>query len=146
MREVRILVLEDDSERISWFMKRAFGMAVDFAKTVGEALELLQSNEYTQIFLDHDLNDQHYKACDGEVCTGEFDEETGFAVAKWLGDNPGRSEDAEVIVHTLNEPAAKRMVRELHRGRRSYQRIPFNALLSHRAGDMGRKDKSVWDY
>lgn len=142
---MRILVVEDDNERINWFRRQAIGIPLVVVKTAAEGLELLRQNEYTQIFLDHDLADHHYRAYDGVTCTGEFDEETGFAVAQFLGANPETSKDAEIFVHSLNEPAAQRMIRELHKGRRTYYRIPFNALKVTR-GDLGRKERSVWDY
>lgn len=142
---MRILVVEDDNERINWFKRQALGMPIDIVTTAAEGLALLEQYDYTQIFLDHDLADHHYRAYDGHTCTGEFDEETGFSVARFLGANPQKSEGAEIFVHSLNEPAARRMVRELHQGRRNYHRIPFNRLRVER-GDLGRKERSIWDY
>lgn len=130
----RILVLEDDAARIRWFKQTTIGMVVDYAATVRDALEFLARNTYTQIFLDHDLTEEHYLAVMRDATFNwtsltAFDHETGFAVAKYLGENPECSPGAEIVVHTMNPSGGARMARELHKGRRRYRHIPYPELV-----------------
>jgi hypothetical protein len=125
---MKVLVLEDDGSRISWFRQIFIGCSVDFAITTEFALAYLKDNDYTHIYLDHDLDENHYMLVFRGEEQHKYDHETGFAVAKFLADNPDKSKGAAITVHTLNEYAAKRMVRELHRGRRRYYRVPFTQL------------------
>jgi len=142
---MRILIVEDSEDRLNWFRYQAIGIVTDIAKTAAEGLEFLKQNEYTQVFLDHDLADHHYVAVFEGLESDIYDEETGFAVAKFLADNSDKSKDAEIIVHSLNEYASERMMNELIKAGRKPTRIPFTALRTA-YGHMGRKEKSVWDY
>lgn len=128
MTEPRILVLEDSNERLIWFRMATIGFVVDYALTAEQAIQLLTENEYTQIFLDHDLNDDHMMSYFRDEPLGKHDETTGFAVAKFLGTSPDVSRGAEIIVHSINPEGAKRMVRELHAGRRHYRQVNFGLL------------------
>lgn len=50
----RVFVLDDTEDRISWFRSKLPN--VRFAKTCDEALEILSSEKFDLIFLDHDLS------------------------------------------------------------------------------------------
>jgi len=50
----RVFVLDDTEDRISWFRSKLPN--VRFAKTCDEALEILSSEKFDIIFLDHDLS------------------------------------------------------------------------------------------
>lgn len=50
----RVFVLDDTEDRISWFRSKLPN--VRFAKTCDEALEILSSENFDLIFLDHDLS------------------------------------------------------------------------------------------
>jgi CheY-like chemotaxis protein len=50
----RIFVLDDTDDRISWFRSKL--PHVRFAKTCDEALEILSSEKFDIVFLDHDLS------------------------------------------------------------------------------------------
>lgn len=119
-----ILVLEDDDSRIYWFKRKLIGHNADFAKTVSECLKLLSNKEYTQIFLDHDLEKYHY--------TEEFREDaedTGYAVAKFLHNNPDVCRDAEIVIHSLNPYGADAMESLLRQTRDdNIKRIPYLVL------------------
>ncbi|PYS75025.1 MAG: hypothetical protein DMF73_02235 [Acidobacteria bacterium] len=52
---IRIFLLEDDERRCAWFEKRFKGDRLDISCDIAEAKELLESNTYDSIFLDHDL-------------------------------------------------------------------------------------------
>ena len=59
---MRILLLEDSQERVKWFVKQLIGNVIDFAYTSDQANKFLLENEYDVIFLDHDLDEEHYVA------------------------------------------------------------------------------------
>lgn len=142
---MRILIVEDSEDRLNWFRYQAIGIPTDIAKTAKEGLEFLSKNEYTQIFLDHDLADHHYVLVFKGLESDVYDEETGFAVAKFLAENPTKSPEAQIIVHSLNEYASGRMMNELKKAGRRPLRIPFSNLKTQYA-HMGRKERSIYDY
>jgi CheY-like chemotaxis protein len=50
----RFFVLDDTDDRISWFRSKL--PKLRFAKTCDEALEILSSESFDMVFLDHDLS------------------------------------------------------------------------------------------
>jgi hypothetical protein len=50
----RVFVLDDTEDRISWFRSKL--PSLRFAKTCDEGLEVLSSEKFELIFLDHDLS------------------------------------------------------------------------------------------
>ncbi|HST53156.1 MAG TPA: cyclic-phosphate processing receiver domain-containing protein [Pyrinomonadaceae bacterium] len=119
---VRVFLLDDDTLRHEWFARQFKGDSVDVAADAARAVEMLSSNYYDVIFLDHDLLPEHYYA-------EEFDDErSGYAVARWLAENPARLAAARVIVHTRNADGALRMVELLRRAGRQAEHVPFQML------------------
>lgn len=119
---ITIFLLDDDSRRHRWFRKRFNGDEVEVAETVEEAKKLLQSRPYDAIFLDHDLLPDHY---DSEKWD---DENTGYAIAKWLSDNKNIQTAATVIVHTRNSEGGMRMVEIMRQAQRSVEYVPYPLL------------------
>jgi CheY-like chemotaxis protein len=119
---LRVFLLDDDALRHEWFAKQFAGERVDVAEDPARAIELLSSNHYDLIFLDHDLLPEHYYA------EGFDDERTGYAVARWLSERPDRCAAAHVIAHTRNADGALRMVELLRRVGRPAEHIPFQML------------------
>ena len=119
---VRIFLLDDDTYRHEWFARQFRGDTVDVAADASRAVELLSSNHYDVIFLDHDLLPEHYYA------EGFDDERTGYAVARWLAERPDRLAAAHIIVHTRNADGALRMVELLRRVGRHAEHVPFPIL------------------
>ena len=127
---LRVFVLDDDTLRHDWFARRFAGDRLDFAEEPARAVELLSSNPYDAIFLDHDLLPEHYHAEEHD------DERTGYAVAAWLAAHPAAHPFSTVIVHTRNADGALRMVNLMrHAGRRA-EHVPFPLLAA--------KVKSYW--
>jgi len=128
--EPKILLLEDDPARIAWFRQAALhaGTPMLEAVTAADGLKLLREHTFTQIFLDHDLADAHYRVYDGVTYDDSIEEETGMALAKYLAENPDASPNAEIVIHSFNEPAAKEMARHLHKARRRYRIATFGVL------------------
>ncbi len=120
--QLRVFLLDDDTTRHDWFAKRFRGDLLDVAVEPDRAIELLSSNHYDAIFLDHDLLPEHYHA-------GEFDDErTGYAVAAWLASNPDRQTASTIVVHTRNADGAMRMVEMLRGVGRGAEYVPFPLL------------------
>lgn len=117
---MKILLLDDDPERIAWFLKVLWPSYVYVTTTANQAIHALKSNKFDIMFLDHDLAPHHYQIYHDCVNLGEenaqvgkFDSETGYAVAKFLSDNPDNNKNALVFIHTQNRFQRKRMVRLL---------------------------------
>lgn len=119
---IRVFLLEDDSRRYEWFAKRFAGDHLDAADEVKRAKELLSTNVYDAIFLDHDLMPEHYHA------TSSDDERTGYAIASWLAARPELQRASTILVHTRNADGAMRMVEELRRAGRQAEYVPFQFL------------------
>ena len=120
----RILIVEDDETRCSWFRERLRGRTLDVTCDVRTAIEWLATREYVGVLLDHDLADEHY------FTNSPDDERTGYAVARWLADNPTRQRDALIIIHSLNYVGAQRMLEVLRDAGREAEHIPFHYLQS----------------
>jgi CheY-like chemotaxis protein len=119
---VRVFLLDDDAARHDWFARQFKGDRVDVAADAARACELLASNHYDVIFLDHDLLPEHYYA-------EEFDDErSGYAVARWLAERPACLSGTQIIVHTRNADGALRMVELLRRAGRQAEHVPFQLL------------------
>lgn len=96
---MRILVLDDSSERLKIFRQNFTGHIVDCVKTAREAIQKLSTEEWDGIFLDHDLGDKVM------VASGPG---TGYEVAEWLSANPDK-QPKMIFIHSFNTVGAKRM-------------------------------------
>jgi len=119
---IRIFVLEDDERRCEWFAKRFKGDHLDIVDDVSQAKELLTTQRYDSIFLDHDLIPEHYGATESD------DERTGYAIASFLAAHPELQRAATIMVHSFNADGAMRMVEELRSAGRQAEYIPFHFL------------------
>ena len=120
---ISVLLLDDDTRRHRWFIKRFKGDELDVAETVEEAKELLREGSYDAIFLDHDLLPHHYESNDhGDEAN------TGYAIAEWLNDRPDLQRAATIIVHTRNADAAIPMVQKLRESGRNVEYCAFPML------------------
>lgn len=118
----RVLVVEDDEARCAWFRERLKGMRLDVTCDVPTALAWLAERDYEAVLLDHDLADEHY------FSDAHDDERTGYAVARWLADNPTAQRDALIVIHSLNYTGARRMLDALRDAGRDAEHIPFHYL------------------
>lgn len=91
---MRILFLDDMKQRRDAFLKSAIGHTVDFAITAQEAIDHLKANEYDAIYLDHDLEEEHYHS-------NKSDHKDGSLVARELREMK-QHHGKIVIVHSLN--------------------------------------------
>jgi len=119
---IRIFLLEDDERRCAWFEKRFRGDTLHISCDIAEAKQLLETNTYDSIFLDHDLMPEHYGAETPD------DERTGYAIAAFLASRPELQRAATIMVHSFNAEGALRMVEELRRSGRQADYVPFHFL------------------
>ena len=52
----RVFVLDDTEDRLGWFRKQLPGVELRWAKTAAAAIEILASEPFDLVFLDHDLS------------------------------------------------------------------------------------------
>jgi CheY-like chemotaxis protein len=86
----RILVVEDDGDRIVWFKQRMPNAM--FAETAEHAIRLLAAHKFNVVFLDHDLHWTHI--ADISIFKG-----TGREVAKLL---QTMEFQGQVVIHSRN--------------------------------------------
>lgn len=127
IEQVKVLIVEDSIPRMTWFQESLIGCSVDWAHNVDLAIDLLDKIDYDVIFLDHDLLDEHYMyLLENKELTPEMLEQTGRAVARWLGERPEKSRKARVVIHSMNDAGSKSMASYL-KGRR-VDCVPFDQL------------------
>jgi CheY-like chemotaxis protein len=117
-----ILIVEDDEARCAWFRERLRGSRLDVTCDVAVAVRWLAERDYRAVLLDHDLADEHYFSNEPD------DERTGYAVARWLAENPAAQRDALIVVHSLNYVGAQRMLQVMRAAGRDAEHIPFHYL------------------
>jgi len=96
---MRILILEDSSERHKKFRKFLHNHQVTIVANVPEAIGLLTNQTWDCLFLDHDLGDQIM------VASGSG---TGYEVARWLEEHPDRH-PKKIVLHTFNPNGLEQM-------------------------------------
>lgn len=117
--QLRILILEDSPERISFF-KQKFNKHdayfFDMADDAIEALRIINDKPWDIILLDHDLG--------GKVFVSSAEHNTGYTVAKYIADNRNDFEINQIIIHSLNPAAAQNMKNVLPEA----QYVPYTLL------------------
>lgn len=92
---MRILFLDDMKSRRDVFKQNAIGHIVDFAINAQQAIDFLKGeNSYNAIYLDHDLEEDHYQSNEDHHKDGRF-------VARALRELK-KHHGTIVIVHSLN--------------------------------------------
>lgn len=106
---MRILILEDDPDRMKHFRRSAEacsgnGRSIEIrhVSTAEDCVQYLYALDFDFVFLDHDL--------DGRVYVDPREHNTGSEVARFLCRQPEvRNRHGKVIVHSFNEGAARVM-------------------------------------
>lgn len=96
---MKILILEDDKERLASFRRELIGHEVFYTDMADTAIKQLEENEWDFLFLDHDLG--------GEVFVTRI-KNTGYEVAIWLEEHPERK-PSTIYLHSLNPNGRMRM-------------------------------------
>ena len=94
---MKILIVEDDSERISTFMTLFKDHDVMAVNTARAAKDLVEKIKFDVIFLDHDLGNK--------VFVDSNDANTGMQVAKYIEGTCNM--DSRFIVHSWNPEGAR---------------------------------------
>jgi CheY-like chemotaxis protein len=118
----RILIVEDDEIRRSWFDKKFAQYQRDATHDVSLAVQWLRERDYALIFLDHDLAEEHYHL---EMADDGL---TGYAVAAWLAEHPESQPAVPIIIHSLNYTGSERMLQCLLSAGRNAEHVPFPYL------------------
>lgn len=106
---MKILLLEDSEERVTWFKAVFSSFDLDATKDPQEAIEWLKTGEYDTAFLDHDLEDV-----------------TGLPVAEYIGNNQKKFKGLQIVVHSMDGAARTSMV---HAMKGMYvQEVPYSTL------------------
>jgi len=111
----RVLILEDDENRIGGFRKlfTEVGANIIWVDTAEECIYALKNNgPFDIVFLDHDLGGKIFVPCDHK--------NTGSEVARWIDRNPLDS-NTIVVIHSGNSVGSKYMNELIP----SSHRIPF---------------------
>ena len=97
---VKVLVLEDNNERIKQFKQRFLerGWYCTYVDTADDCLRMLKNGQYDLIFLDHDLGGEELVNTDYKNC--------GSEVARQF---PKDIKYEKVIIHSLNTVGAEYM-------------------------------------
>ena len=106
---MRILFLDDMEIRHEGINKIFPNYKIDHAYTAEEAVFYLSSRKYDLVYLDHDLNDEHY----GQE-PSHAQEKTGFDVAVFISQMDKDDRPTQVIIHSWNPVGAERMKLQMH--------------------------------
>lgn len=116
-----VFILEDDDQRIAWFKEILSKVPIlTICKKAGPGLEAVQNQKFDLIFLDHDLELDHYSAfMEGREMQTET---TGLYVARHLDETINK--DTPVIIHSMNPDGAEAMYQCLP----GSTQLPFSIL------------------
>ena len=105
---MRVLILEDDSFRITTFIEKFCDHDLVITEKSKDAINHIDTEVFDYIFLDHDLGDYNGN---------------GYDVALHLNNNPQNPNNkATIIIHSWNRPAVDSMLGLLYNARF----VPFN--------------------
>lgn len=111
---MKILFLDDMSSRhdVARARKRP-GTTISHVYSAEEAIELLKTERFEVVSLDHDLAPEHYKHLRGPLPPGSA--QTGMAVAEFIATLPREQHPSMAVVHSWNEWKGPKMVEVLKR-------------------------------
>jgi len=117
---MRILILEDSSERIKYFIDHFYDHELVITEKSNIAIDHLNVTVFDYIFLDNDLGNNNG---------------SGIDVAVFLSSGLSINNDAMVIIHSWNTPAVIEMVGYLPEARvLPYGTKDFNAFRIRNRG------------
>ena len=96
---MKILILDDQETRHVYFKEAFKSHTLSHVYTSNECIDKLSEEEFDCVTLDHDL---------GRLEMVESGENTGYAVAKWLYENPDKQPNI-IRLHSLNPVGRKNM-------------------------------------
>lgn len=96
---MKIFILEDNEERIKWFVKSFSEDELVISNMASLSIEILKTIKFQLIFLDHDLG--------GKAFVNSDREDTGAEVAREMRNS--MNSDTPVVIHSLNKHGAQRI-------------------------------------
>lgn len=100
--QLKVLILEDDPNRIEFFKMKLKGHDLyffDIADDAINAFKLMNDKPWDIVFLDHDLG--------GLALVPSSNPNTGYAVAKYMAEN--EVEAKQIIIHSMNPAGSGNM-------------------------------------
>lgn len=91
---MKILIFEDDKQRLLWFSRELVGNEVYTTKFFAEAVEFLCSHDFDYVFIDNDVEESHYN--DAVAYSGTGKKLVDWLAATKLNNNP------TIIIHSCN--------------------------------------------
>jgi len=117
---MRILVLEDNQDRIEWFKRIYRNHELYITCNLVKARELCWEYEFDVMFLDHDLGENNLAAVEQE--------ETGYGFVKWLTIE-GIQKKAIYYIHSMNPTGANAMQNLLQDNGYYSLWLPYHLLI-----------------
>lgn len=129
---IEILFLDDSIPRQAIF--RSEIPSATIVDTAPKTIQKLEDQNWHFVFLDHDLNGEHYVDSERKDC--------GMEVVRWIKENKPKID--KIVCHSLNEKARKIMVTELKEAAYDAVELPF--ILLKQAGMYDALQKLITDY
>jgi CheY-like chemotaxis protein len=121
----RILIVEDNPNRIAKFTRCLVGTDLKMCKTAEEAKSLLKAHTFDLIFLDHDLGEN-------QECVEPPDVNSGTEVVRYMVANVSdicKERVPHIIIHSMNTYRSSVMYSDLvMAGYGDTEQIPFSVL------------------
>lgn len=122
----RILIVEDDAQRIYWFIGAFKGHALTITNCADHAIDAVSEREYDIIFLDHDLVGHDDLGCGRDFVAWlqvEMPEcaRRGYALPLPLS--------TTFVVHSVNFVSSSKITSELEALGFTVTRMPFPSLV-----------------
>ena len=115
---MKIFILEDDPHRITRFKQWYSHHDLTITDQAADAIEILKSEKFDLIFLDHDLG--------GQVYVDSSEKNTGYTVACELSSTV--NSDTTVVIHSMNPTGSNNMKAVLEKHCQVHQ-IPFSEKI-----------------
>lgn len=127
---MKILVLEDSSERNKYFSRVFLNQELIITNNINSFTELISQLKFQVIFLDHDLG--------GHQMVESSNYNTGFTATKLINESK-QNDKSLIVIHSFNNIGAKNMYDNLinHEGqviRALYMSTPFTKIISNLLG------------
>ena len=100
MENIKILIVEDDDERIHWFRQEFGDFSLTIVKTAQAGISYVENEKFDIIFLDHDLGNR--------IFVDSEDLNTGYQVAKVIPKS--KNSNTPVVVHSYNPAGVQNIV------------------------------------
>lgn len=114
---MKVLFLDDDKDRMKHARRHFMNETLSEAETAQDAIKMLEKySPYDLVSLDHDLGGNIY-------CPS--DDNSGYAVAKYISKMPKELLPKHVVIHSFNPVGSQNMINVLV-GIVHLSKIPFN--------------------